>query len=528
MDFYKIAKEEYDQYIYLCNKSFSKSSSWWFVPSSSRERFGTNVQEGYIEWVQKLSNLNELNSQEKWFKITFKRIPSYKTFFNFIKILMLLFYHVIKNFYRMVRNKKTDFDIVFVRPLHPLKVDFNEKNIFDHYFGELPKLMNQLQKKVIILGPADPSIEWKSTLFEKKDLEISNLLKYFSFLSFLRWLFLSIVEYFLRLKLPEPSSNYTKILYELVSEEFRESYIKRLWGIVYYFSFRNFLKRNKKSIIFHTYENNPWERAIDRACQENSHLVQKNFGFLHCSILESHRKYRLLYDEWDLKPSPDTILVTGLNAKEILMKFGSYKEDHITIGYDLRGPNLFNIRDKNKPNGKIKTVLVLLEGLNTMPKLLKLVMDTILNVPGKTILVRCHPVYPISNPEFNLIRENPLFQKVIVSDNTSLEEDLLKADIAIYKGSTSALYAAFMGIPLLRFQDTWWSSDDPLKYSTALKKEFTDSKSLLDGISFFEDMDFREYLSQKKISKEYILEYMKPYKRTDLEKFAKDIIFSSK
>lgn len=147
MDFYKIAKEEYDQYIYLCNKSFSKSSSWWFVPSSSRERFGTNVQEGYIEWVQKLSNPNELNSQEKWFKITFKRIPSYKTVFNFIKILMLLFYHVIKNFYRMVRNKKTDFDIVFVRPLHPLKVDFNEKNIFDHYFGELPKLMNQLQKK---------------------------------------------------------------------------------------------------------------------------------------------------------------------------------------------------------------------------------------------------------------------------------------------------------------------------------------------------------------------------------------------
>ncbi|EMK25236.1 hypothetical protein [Leptospira kirschneri] len=528
MDFYKIAKEEYDQYIYLCNKSFAKSSSWWFVPSSSRERFGTNVQERYIEWVRKLSNPNELNSQEKWFKITFKKILVYKTFLYFIKILMLLFYHALKSFYKIVRNTKTDFDVVFVRPLHPLKVDFNEKNIFDHYFGELPKLMNQLQKKVIILGPADPSIEWESTLFEKKDLEISNLLKYFSFLSFLRWLFVSISEYFLRLKLPEPSSNYTKILYELISEEFRESYIRRLLGVAYYFSFTNFLKKNKKSIIFHTYENNPWERAIDRACQENFHLVQKNFGFLHCSILESHRKYRLLYDEWDLKPSPDTILVTGLNAKEILMKFGSYKEDHITIGYDLRGPNLFNIRDKNKLNGKIKTILVLLEGLNTMPKLLKLVMDTILNIPGKIILVRCHPVYPISNPEFNLIRENPLFQKVIVSSNVSLEEDLLKADLAIYKGSTSALYAAFMGIPLLRFQDTWWSSDDPLKYCTALKKEFNDSKSLLDGISFFEDMNFREYLSEKKIAKEYILEYMKPYRKSDLEKFAKDIVFSSK
>lgn len=64
MDPYQIAKKEYDQYIYLCNKSFAKSSSWWFVPSSSRERFGSNVQERYVEWVQRLNNLNKLNSQE--------------------------------------------------------------------------------------------------------------------------------------------------------------------------------------------------------------------------------------------------------------------------------------------------------------------------------------------------------------------------------------------------------------------------------------------------------------------------------
>lgn len=95
-----------------------------------------------------------------------------------------MFYHSLKNFYRIVRNTKTDFDVVFVRPLHPLKIDFNEKNIFDHYFGELPKLINQLQKRVIIFGPADPGIEWKTTLFEKRDLEISNLLKYFSFCHF--------------------------------------------------------------------------------------------------------------------------------------------------------------------------------------------------------------------------------------------------------------------------------------------------------------------------------------------------------
>ncbi|EMO64794.1 hypothetical protein LEP1GSC133_0106 [Leptospira borgpetersenii serovar Pomona str. 200901868] len=47
----------------------------------------------------------------------------------------------------------------------------------------------------------------------------------------------------MRLKLPEPSSNYTKILYELVSEEFRESYIRRLLGVAYYFLLRIFLKR---------------------------------------------------------------------------------------------------------------------------------------------------------------------------------------------------------------------------------------------------------------------------------------------
>ncbi|EQA69735.1 hypothetical protein [Leptospira noguchii] len=529
MDNYENAKKEYDNYIYLCNQLFKKDSSWWFTPSSSRERFGTDVQDRYVGIIKNLKGFEKKKlSESKTFyhNVHSGKLAIYKEFLNFVRLALILLYHSIRNIWFVALISRKDFDFAFIRPLHPLKANFDINNVFDHYFGELPSVLIGYNAKVAILGPADPGIVWKSNICNRENLEIANLFKYFSFGSYLKWIINVIYEYFNELKLPSSYSPYTEILSQLILREFRESFLKRIWSFAYYLSFTNFLKLNKKTFVIHTYENNSWERAIDRACQENSSKVKKNVGFIHCSILESHRKYALFRDEWHLKPSPEEIIVTGPNARDILLKHDGYERSTIKVGYDLRGPNLLNIKNRNGQNEKINSILILLEGLNTMPKLLELAMTTILNTSDKQVYVRCHPVYPISNSSFTSVRKHPLFQKVIVSENRSLEEDLLQADLVIYKGSTSALYAGFMGIPLLRFKDDWWFSDDPLKYCSALKKEFYDSNSLLDGISFFEKMNPQEYVSQKEMLREYIYQYMMPYKTEELRKFAVNYLLS--
>jgi hypothetical protein len=234
-------------------------------------------------------------------------------------------------------------------------------------------------------------------------------------------------------------------------------------------------------------------------------------------------KYTLLRDEWDIKPGPDEILVTGHEAEKVLKRRGAYKDDSIRIGYDLRGPNLYLIKQKGNRPKKIKNILVLLEGLSTMPKFLQLVMKTkgIMDYP---LSVRCHPILPIEKSEFKEIREHQLFKNLNVTINTTLEEDLENTDIVIYKGTTSAMYAGYMGIPLLKFVDDWWASDDPLVGCLSFKKLFSNSNELLEGIQYFQNMKDKDYEQEKVAMQKYVFDYMRPYTKSELKQLAYELL----
>jgi hypothetical protein len=234
-------------------------------------------------------------------------------------------------------------------------------------------------------------------------------------------------------------------------------------------------------------------------------------------------KYTLVQDEWRLKPSPDVLLVTGKNILNVLSERGGYDFNNIIVGCDLRGPNLYNISNANKFKVDIKNILVLLEGLDTMPDLLLLVMES-LPLDIYQLKVRCHPVFPIEKPEFNKIRNHELYPKLTVTRGTTLEDDLKEADLVVYKGSTSALYAAYKGIPLLRYQDEWWASDDPLIGCSSLKKIFSNSEELLNGIEEFQLMKEEVFSEEQKKMQAYVFDYMNPYKDSELNLLASKLI----
>jgi len=515
------AKKAYEEYIYKCNNSFSKKSLWWYIPSSSRERLGSIVQDKFIDHVIDRKSSEKKDLKDLTWKLKFgNKFPFLKSILSLIRDSFILIKILL-----LKKNIDTNknIDLVFVHPIHNLPIRRVDSKIWNHYFGELPSYLVSLGNKVEVLGPLDPDLFLKNEIFEDKNYTISNILFFFKLRDILK-LYSNLFCFIFSFKtFPQANNELEKKLKQLIGMEVKTKAYNLFWGLVYQISFERYIKLRKPKFVFHTYENNWWERAINRACEENPGIVKKQVGYLHCSILDSHMKYTLLKDEWNLKPSPDEILVTGPVAKEILLRRGHYPTEKIRVGYDLRGPNLYQIKQKENRPKKLNHILVLLEGLNTMPKFLRLVLETLGELDYK-LSVRCHPVFPIKQPEFREVREHRLFSKLTVTQKTTLDEDLEKADLVIYKGTTSALYAGYMGIPLMKFADEWWASDDPLVGCSAFKKEFSNSIELLKGIEYFADMTDEIYKQEKTFLQKYVFDYMRPYTESELKQFANELI----
>lgn len=506
-----VAKNIYIKYINRCNEQFEKDSPWWYLPSSSRERLGSNIQDEFVSCVV-------LGKEEQKNNIKSKIV----SFLRLAKSSVKLGIFVLRNLFS--RQFIEQVDILFIHPIHDLPIKKKEGVVWNHYFGELPNAFSKINKMIKVIGPLDPGVFSRRNIYKEKNYEIQNLLSFISIREYTRLVLLGIRFFFNKLVLPEPADPYEKVLFKLIKDEYQEKIYNIFWGLALESAFQEYILIYKPKIVFHTYENNWWERAFNKVCEKNRHIIQKTIGYLHCSILESHMKYTIVNKEWSKKPSPDKILVTGSKAKKILLSRGKYPEEKIKLGFDLRGPNLYQIQQKTKRSAEIRNVLVLLEGLNTMPSFLKLVMDAIANDESYKLSVRCHPVFPMEIPEFKIVREHKFFKNINVTKNSSLDEDLTDADVVIYKGSTAVLYAAYMGLPILKFKDDWWDSDDPLIGCESFKMNFSNSDELRLGIQHFIDMDDASYIREQKFTQKYVWDYMKPYKKEELESLAVELI----
>ena len=158
------AKEIYINYIYKCNQKFDKSSLWWYLPSSSRERIGTDVQEKFIESI----------FQKKSHKVEQYGIRGFFNRFPFFKSLLVLIRDTIYILNIIIKNKKLTrkVDILFIMPLHNLPVRKAGNKIWNHYFGELPEEFLKLDLKVEVTGVVDPELYSKDIIFSEKDYRI--------------------------------------------------------------------------------------------------------------------------------------------------------------------------------------------------------------------------------------------------------------------------------------------------------------------------------------------------------------------
>lgn len=266
------------------------------------------------------------------------------------------------------------------------------------------------------------------------------------------------------------------------------------------------LAANSAARLIRIYENLPWERAADLAAHRLDRHVT---GYLHCAVLPSHLNFYLDAAEATVRPRPDRIVCTGPTARDVLLSLGQHDPDHVLPGMALRGPDPARL-PLVQGQQPIRTVLVLLEGLPRMVSLLRVLDQAARHLPDVRLLVRAHPMLPLERlAALAGITTGP-GQPLQPSLTSGLETAIAEADAVIYQGTTAALTAALMGVPLLWFDAGLAITDDPLFRCPHFKRGFATPDELGDAIAELDLLDETVRQQQRHALRAYVLDYLRP------------------
>jgi hypothetical protein len=544
--------KKYVKLFQLCvtqsSRSFNTFSSYWLTSFSSRDRYNSNIQDYFIlqahldllisksnkktlevyckdyltfKMVRQYlfqHNIHAVISFKNWINLYFKHFLSY---FRKVKGLLILarelFFLFIYSILRYLNKKENKiYEYVFICPLDlPLIYDCKH-NYKDRYFGYLPFKFFRAGKKIAIFGTLPNGIKLfrrKSNL--PKEYLISPILSTLSMPDWIQLFFISLREIFFPPRVDLRRKSFLRPFHHIVNYELFNSYSERIIGRALYLSVRNIIRRSPKVNLIHTFENNAWEKAIlqsFRKYSEGGAII----GYHHCAVLQSHQKNYTDNIEMKRRPFPDRVYTTGLESKKAMCKIGKYPKKRIRVGEDLRGPKLQSIPIISQKPKKIKNILFLMEGLISMENILKIIIELKEKRPELEFSVRPHPA--LSWDSFFLASlDSVLAGKIVKLDpSESINLHLKTADAVIYKGSTSVLYAAYSGIPLLRYRDDWWLSDDPLFFGEVIKEEFESKEELFTSILKLDSIPDDEFFERVNKQRLLISNYLKQSERANI------------
>jgi hypothetical protein len=278
------------------------------------------------------------------------------------------------------------------------------------------------------------------------------------------------------------------------------------------------LARHPRARVIHTYENNPWERAVDRAAH-GAAPRRDVVGYLHCAVLPSHLKNFMAPEETAIRPAPDRIVCTGPAAREVFLRLGAHDPARVLAGGALRGSALSQLVPRRSPPSRIRTVLVVLEGLASMTELLRF-LAAAAPAGGRRILLRPHPVMPLSvllpAAGITLDRARGLDE----SRAPALDDAIAEAQAVIYQSSTAAMTALALGVPLIKVRLPGALEDDPLFACDALKRVVDRPDRLAAALDDFEGMDQLTFDAELDRARGYLERYLAPADDAALACFA--------
>jgi hypothetical protein len=276
------------------------------------------------------------------------------------------------------------------------------------------------------------------------------------------------------------------------------------------------LKKIAVKCFLLTYENNPWEKMCLLALREQASQTEI-LGYQHTVTPQASVNMFISAEEETVIPKPDRVLTVGVATKDIIDRYTQISSLPVQAACALRYEVLWSL----KPLARTKTfnILLALDGIVEVYKMVNYVIQQLADQKKYKIIIRTHPVLPIS------LIENKLFYKlarlpfVEISQGYSPIQDIERTDMTIYWGSTVALESLWMGKPVINFDKEDLFSYDPLfdcphfKWTVNPHQELT---PVLETIYALSDEDF---LANYQNAYVYLCQYFYPVNSVNMAPF---------
>lgn len=375
----------------------------------------------------------------------------------------------------------------------------------DTFFGPLPKYLVSPNHSVAVFGDildGMPSKQGPSAINS-----LSPVLTAASFIS--NW---ALMRSFVRGSISQPSIRHAlksehPYLAPLIKRDIQANRDSIVYGLLIESALRRLVKTLRPTHIIHMCENNPWERAC--ALSADSVFPEPEVtGYMHCAVILSHTKILITEKEKPVRPRPSQLICTGPRARDIMVRFGGHAPDEVVGACALRHEYLAAIRPREKLNRPVRNILVVLEGLPTMSHLVRFVYDALDGEESFRTVIRPHPAYRLDRILAGAGLSISDFKTLKISKQAQIMQDFENADVVVYKGSTAAMEAGYLGIPLIHYKHPNILTDDPLFETASLKQVVAATQDLVPAIQRFSSMDDEEYLQQRDSLRNYIDEYL--------------------
>lgn len=538
----KFKREFFKSYINLIGSLSKQFNSiyWWASFTAAKNRFASKLLSRLFEYYTICKKLMELSHSSKDILLILISPPSeiLSSLKNYCKkdsIEIKIGGYFLRNFFIKCKEKlehilrilyfilKCWYKITIVRIQFKkfFKKEFEDKSCYilrtwvysssfsngnkfsDSFFGRLPDFLIKEGKKLIILAGIIGN--YRKIIKKIKNCKDYIIFPEEFFLNYTDVLRAVFDCYSNRLKLKHRVKFFDIDVTKIIQDELDNDYRKFIRAeLLQKYIMKNLLKTFAVKIFTTTFENNPWEKVCFLTLRELSPST-KIIGYQHAVVTEASANMFISEEEADIIPIPDKIITVGEITKNIMARYGIYPENIIKAACALRHEYIYKLNKKNFFIKKDK-ILIALEGVYECYKLVNLVFKALSDSKDYQIIIRPHPALPFNKIKKNLNFNIDLYNNFFIS-NRSLKDDLMESDIVIYWGSTVAIEALLLGIPVIHVNLDDIVSVDPLFESSYLKWIVNNERELRKAVSEIYALSYNDYLDHYKKAQDYIKRY---------------------
>ena len=392
---------------------------------------------------------------------------------------------------------------------------FPEKGLYrDAFFGSLLEFLQRRREVLIyanILGDYRSCVRKIAQCAAPAIVPIEGLLSYMDILKTL------VESLFCRIRFKKEVCFFGCNVSRLVNNELFRTYNgMAFYQLLHYWSTKRLFQTVPIETFLLTYENNPWEKMCMIALKEQAPDTTV-IGYQHTVVPQASANMFMSRKEQGIMPVPDRILTVGEVPREIMERYGHFRNGQIEASCGLRFEYLSQTSIRKRRG--TRNVLVVLEGIFEAYKMVNYVLRELKGKARYEVTIRTHPVLPLNHFEHKLTYDARNTVNFHISSNISLREDIGWSDLVIYWGSTVALEALSMGKPIIHYEMDSILSYDPLFECSHLKWVVSEEDPLIPILQEIDSLTDEHFTREQGHAKAYLDRYFLAVTEQRLHKF---------